>query len=134
MGTGVALSPYPDHAELASHNVYVTEYEALSPTSTQKVTWNETPTLANSVWTVSGTIVDKTQAEIDADLDANNAQTAMLAADIRQERDGLIASTDWWATSDRTITAEQTAYRQALRDITGQAGFPENITWPTKPS
>ena len=133
MGTGVALSPYPDHAELASHNVYVTEYEALSPTSTQKVTWNETPTLANSVWTVSGTIVDKTQAEIDADLDANNAQTAMLAAVIRQERDGLIAATDTWALSDRTMTAEQTAYRQALRDVTGQAGFPANITWPTKP-
>ena len=133
MGTGVTLSPYPDHAELASHNVYVTEYEVLSPTSTQKVTWNETPTLANSVWTVSGTIVDKTQAEIDADLDANNAQTAMLAADIRQERDGLIAETDTWALSDRTMTAEQTAYRQALRDITSQDGFPTDITWPTKP-
>jgi hypothetical protein len=35
--------------------------------------------------------------------------------------------------ADRTMTAEQTAYRQALRDITGQAGFPTNITWPTKP-
>ena len=51
----------------------------------------------------------------------------------RQERDRLIASTDWWATSDRTMTAEQTAYRQALRDITDQSGFPTNITWPTKP-
>tara|TARA_B110001469_G_C9434636_1_gene220574 strand:+ start:287 stop:565 length:279 start_codon:yes stop_codon:yes gene_type:complete len=54
-------------------------------------------------------------------------------AQVRQERDSLIAATDWWATSDRTMTAEQTAYRQALRDITGQAGFPD-ITWPTKPS
>ena len=52
---------------------------------------------------------------------------------IRSQRDRLIAETDWWATSDRTMTAEQTAYRQALRDITGQAGFPTNITWPTKP-
>jgi hypothetical protein len=52
---------------------------------------------------------------------------------IRQERDSLIAQTDWWATSDRTMTAEQTAYRQALRDITDQAGFPTDITWPTKP-
>ena len=53
-------------------------------------------------------------------------------AQVRQERDSLIAATDWWATSDRTMTAEQTAYRQALRDITGQDGFPD-ITWPTKP-
>ena len=48
-------------------------------------------------------------------------------------RDKLLAATDWWATSDRTMTAEQTAYRQALRDITDQAGFPNTITWPTKP-
>tara|TARA_R110000796_G_scaffold61629_2_gene142551 strand:- start:135 stop:410 length:276 start_codon:yes stop_codon:yes gene_type:complete len=53
-------------------------------------------------------------------------------AQVRQERNSLIAATDWWATSDRTMTAEQTAYRQALRDVTGQSGFPD-ITWPTKP-
>lgn len=52
---------------------------------------------------------------------------------VRELRDVLIAETDWWATSDRTMTAEQTAYRQALRDITSQAGFPTDITWPTKP-
>ena len=52
---------------------------------------------------------------------------------IRQSRDILLAETDVWALSDRTMTAEQTAYRQALRDITDQSGFPANITWPTKP-
>ena len=52
---------------------------------------------------------------------------------VRQERDTLLASTDVWALSDRTMTAEQTAYRQALRDITSQADFPTDITWPTKP-
>jgi hypothetical protein len=48
-------------------------------------------------------------------------------------RDKLLATTDVWALSDRTMTAEQTAYRQALRDITDQSGFPTDITWPTKP-
>ena len=48
-------------------------------------------------------------------------------------RDTLLAATDVWALSDRTMTAEQTAYRQALRDIPDQAGFPTDITWPTKP-
>lgn len=52
---------------------------------------------------------------------------------IRIARDKLLAATDVWALSDRTMTAEQTAYRQALRDITDQAGFPTDITWPTKP-
>jgi hypothetical protein len=65
----------------------------------------------------------------------NNAwdYTEAMQKDARRERDGLIAETDVWALSDRTMTAEQTAYRQALRDITGQSGFPTNITWPTKP-
>ena len=53
--------------------------------------------------------------------------------EVRRDRDELIASTDVWALSDRTMTAEQTAYRQALRDITDQDGFPTDITWPTKP-
>jgi len=56
-----------------------------------------------------------------------------LGKPFRDERDSLLAETDVWALSDRTMTAEQTAYRQALRDITDQAGFPTDITWPTKP-
>lgn len=53
--------------------------------------------------------------------------------EVRQGRDQLLASTDAWGLTDYPATAEQTAYRQALRDITGQAGFPTNITWPNKP-
>ena len=67
---------------------------------------------------------------VDMDLPAPLSRTE---TQIRSERDNLIAVTDWWATSDRTMTAEQTAYRQALRDITDQSGFPTDITWPTKP-
>ena len=53
----------------------------------------------------------------------------------RNERDRLIAETDWWASSDLTMTAEQTAYRQALRDITTHANWPHlgEDDWPTKP-
>jgi hypothetical protein len=53
---------------------------------------------------------------------------------VRQERDTLLAKTDTWGLADYPATAEQIAYRQALRDITGQAGFPTNITWPQEPS
>lgn len=52
---------------------------------------------------------------------------------LRAERDRLIASTDWWAGSDRTMTDAQTAYRQALRDITASATSLDDVTWPTKP-
>lgn len=52
---------------------------------------------------------------------------------IRNKRDKLLAETDWMALSDVTMSTEMQSYRQALRDITGQAGFPYSVTWPTKP-
>jgi hypothetical protein len=56
------------------------------------------------------------QARLDSDAAERN----------RNERDRLIAETDWWASSDLTMTAEQTAYRQALRDITTHANWPHS--------
>lgn len=53
--------------------------------------------------------------------------------EVRAERNKLLAETDWWALSDHTMTQAQEDYRQALRDITDQSGFPESVTWPTKP-
>ena len=53
----------------------------------------------------------------------------------RQHRDRLLRDTDWWMLSDTsTPTSEQLTYRQNLRDVPSQAGFPTTITWPTKPS
>lgn len=52
---------------------------------------------------------------------------------IRNKRDQLLAETDWMALSDVTMSTEMQSYRQALRDITDQAGFPYSVTWPTKP-
>ena len=51
---------------------------------------------------------------------------------VRNQRDRLLSDTDWMALSDNTMTPEWASYRQALRDITGQAGFPYAVTWPTK--
>jgi len=53
---------------------------------------------------------------------------------IREQREALLIETDWCANSDVIMSDDMTAYRQALRDITDQSGFPTNITWPTKPS
>jgi len=52
---------------------------------------------------------------------------------LRAERDRLIAETDWWASSDLTMTSAQTTYRQALRDITKSATSLDDVSWPTKP-
>jgi len=52
---------------------------------------------------------------------------------LRAERDRLIAITDWWASSDLTMTDAQKSYRQALRDITKDYDSLDDVKWPTKP-
>lgn len=52
---------------------------------------------------------------------------------LREERNRRLAATDWWAMSDRTMTDEQTAYRQALRDITNTYTSLDDVVWPTQP-
>jgi hypothetical protein len=49
----------------------------------------------------------------------------------------LIASCDWMAIKafegGTTVSTEWATYRQALRDVSAQAGFPNTIVWPTQP-
>jgi len=52
---------------------------------------------------------------------------------LRKERNRRIAATDWWASSDLTITDAQKKYRQDLRDITKSATSLDDVTWPEKP-
>ncbi len=57
------------------------------------------------------------------------------AADIRSERNALLSKTDWTQLPDvsEQTRAAWTAYRQALRDVTNQPGFPGAVVWPVKP-
>ena len=48
-------------------------------------------------------------------------------------RDGILKDTDWRASSDLTLSTEWATYRQALRDVPAQAGFPNEVNWPTEP-
>jgi len=70
------------------------------------------------------------QAQIDAKVAADNA---VLEATERATRDNLLKATDHYGLSDVSMTEAMTAYRQALRDVPQQEGFPQTITWPTKP-
>ena len=67
--------------------------------------------------------VAPTQAELDA----------VLAAEARAERNARLAKSDWRASQDVTMSDVWRTYRQSLRDIPSQAGFPGTITWPTLP-
>ena len=73
-----------------------------------------------------------TEEEINAKItELQNAEPMRL---LREERNRRLAETDWWASSDLTMSSERTTYRQALRDITNSATSLDDVTWPTKPS
>ena len=83
---------------------------------------NETPELVDGTWTVGWNLQNLSADEITG-----------LENKARADRDVMLQQTDFYALVDSTITAEMRAYRQALRDVPQQDGFPFNITWPTKP-
>jgi hypothetical protein len=56
------------------------------------------------------------------------------AAAVREDRDNRLAACDWMANSDVTMSDDWATYRQALRDVPAQAGFPTDVTWPLEPS
>jgi len=56
------------------------------------------------------------------------------AASVRKQRNILLANSDWTQLADSVVDKAAWAnYRQALRDIPTQSGFPYDITWPTQP-
>jgi hypothetical protein len=80
--------------------------------------------------TVDG--VTTTAAEAEAAYKAT--KDAEQSASIRTSRNDKLASCDWTqladSTADKTVWA---TYRQSLRDVTAQDGFPWNVTWPEAP-
>lgn len=76
-----------------------------------------------------------TQVYAVEDMTPEEAQTRYdeWAIKARTLRDKLLEDTDWTALSDRTMPPEMATYRQALRDITTQDGFPYAVEWPLKP-
>jgi len=90
-------------------------------------------------WSVVDAFSDTTNDEGVTTSKADNeaaytaSESAKVAVSVRVTRDALIAATDYYALTDVTMGSTVTAYRQALRDVPDQSGFPNTITWPTKP-
>ena len=78
-------------------------------------------------------------AEEEAEWDAMEAEWAAgaderAATEIRTERDAKLTHSDWTQVLDAPVDqAAWAIYRQALRDIPAQAGFPNAVEWPTSP-
>jgi hypothetical protein len=91
----------------------------------------DTPVSVNGQWTQVWMIQNLPSNKVAE----NNENEAKLA---RNTRDMYLAETDWVVTqaleAGQTVPADWVTYRQALRDVPAQGGFPASITWPTKPS
>jgi hypothetical protein len=74
----------------------------------------------------------KTAAEQEAAYKAT--KDAEQATSVRQQRGEKLKDSDWTQVADAPVDkAAWATYRQALRDVTGQEGFPWTITWPEQP-
>ena len=100
-------------------------------------TWND-DTAPHTFWLAGTTltVADCDQSALDAAVTARNVaddKAARDMADLRSKRNGLLAATDWWAVSDRTMSSEETKYRKDLRDLPANTSNPASPTWPTAP-
>jgi hypothetical protein len=88
------------------------------------------PELVDGQWTVLWDTIAKSADQL-AEQDERQAEN------IRDSRDGKLSASDWTQIADAPLTTEQRAawatYRQALRDVPAQAGFPWEVIWPDAP-
>lgn len=79
-------------------------------------------------------VVPRTDADIAA---AQSTETTeQKAQNIRSKRTNLLRKSDWTQGADvpTSTKSKWTDYRQNLRDLPAQSGFPDSVTWPTQPS
>ena len=126
----VSFPKEPSDELLSEWGVFPVGYQSQPEynSSTQRVDHSAEPELVEGNWVLTKTVVSLTSEQQAAVDDA----AAIL---VRKRRDALLKETDWYGLSDVTMPAEMATYRQALRDITTHANFP-NLTetdWPNKP-
>ena len=114
-----------DHQQISSGKVERSAFEAVPPESTDVAPPDLVePQVAHwdgSAWSVLGERPAYPSFE-------------QVSSDVRVLRNRLLADTDWMALKDSPVmSAEWAAYRQSLRDVTAQTGFPYAVLWPTKP-
>ena len=115
----------PSASWLADNNCAVVNLRKPHDSKTQKLVPAEPHLEFGEVFTVR--VEQKTQEDYDA-------ETASEAARVRSRRLDLLKDSDWTQVADAPVDKTAWAtYRQALRDVTAQSGFPWEVTWPVAP-
>jgi hypothetical protein len=112
-------------AQFGVYNVTIAPNPDFNDRTQRLVT--QQPVLIDGVWTVTKAVVDKDQTQIDS-------ENRQKEAEVRQTRGRLLTQSDWTQVADAPVDKTAWAtYRQALRDVPEQAGFPWEVTWPDQP-
>ena len=143
---GVTLS---ENLEQIVSADYVVAYEHSNTYGTEAITPSaKTSTDPDLIASVKVALGDTRVQELDTDTSAPvenlwrafpisertaEEQTAADAKSAREVRNSLLSATDFYALSDVTMTDEMAAYRTSLRNVPQQEGFPNSISWPSKP-
>ena len=94
---------------------------------TQKVVYDQMPTYTNGAWVLACSVVSLNAEEL--------AQKSHEEAEsVRADRNRRLTESDWSQLPDAPVDqAAWAAYRQMLRDIPTQPGFPFDVNWPIQP-
>lgn len=119
----VSLPAEPTEAQLNEVGIFNVATSPQPAPAAGQIVEEGTPALLNGTWTQTWAIRTATSAE-----------TALQAFSVRNTRNTKLAACDWTQVADAPVNqATWAAYRQALRDITAQAGFPWDVQWPVEP-
>lgn len=92
---------------------------------------NDNPEFVENEWVIGWSVGQKDANWLSVELEEQKKA-------VRKQRDDLLTETDWLSIrafdTSTAVSDDWNAYRQSLRDVTSQAGFPWNIIWPEKPS
>lgn len=124
--TSFPASPSP--ATLAEWNVFPVVDQAPPSYNPANQNLNQVdPTLTKGKWEQTWDVTAASAAEI-------TERTTAKSGEVRQQRNELLSACDWTQLPDSPADHEAWAtYRQTLRDVTGQEGFPWDVTWPEAP-
>jgi hypothetical protein len=108
------------------------EYASVVPVDVPQVPYTQNfaegvPALINGVWTQTWVVTDATPEQIAARTDDQSSM-------VRLDRNSRLTACDWTQLPDVSVDVQAWAeYRQELRDITDQVGFPWDVDWPLTP-
>jgi len=116
---------------LNSYNVYEVQQSVRPTAGHTKNVVESNPVLVGNTWTQQWTIENASAEEI-------AERVAYEEAAVRDQRNHKLQLSDWTQMADSPLTdakkSEWSTYRQSLRDMTSQSGFPSDVTYPAEPS